>query len=69
VTLTEAVAVNLKKKRTRLKLSQQALAQRAGLSTSYISMLERGERSPPLTTVEILADALVTRPNDLLKAT
>ena len=34
--------------RQQKKLSIPALAARAGLSTSYISLLERNERDPPL---------------------
>jgi tetratricopeptide (TPR) repeat protein/transcriptional regulator with XRE-family HTH domain len=39
-------------------MTQEALAARAGYSVVYISMLERGTRSPLATTAEILADAL-----------
>jgi transcriptional regulator with XRE-family HTH domain len=66
--LAETVAVNLKNQRQRRKLSQEALAAKAGLSVSYISMLERGQRSPPLDTLEVLAGALEVRPTSLLSA-
>jgi len=29
-----------------------------GISVSYVSMLERGQRSPPLETIEKMAKAL-----------
>jgi len=35
-----------------------ALAERAGLSASYLSLLERNERDPPLSTLEKIAAAL-----------
>lgn len=39
-------------------MSIPALAERAGLSTSYISLLERNERDPPLSTLETISGAL-----------
>ena len=48
----------LKKLRLESGLSQQALATHAGLDLSYISLLERCERSPTLTNITKLAAAL-----------
>lgn len=67
-TLAENFAANLKRTRLRRGLSQEALAQEAHLSTSFISMLERKQRTPPLNTVEQIAAALGVKPTDLLKA-
>ncbi len=64
--LTKVVAENLRATRHQRKLSQQSLARKAGVSLSYISMLERGERTPPLDTVELLAGALGVKPILLL---
>jgi ribosome-binding protein aMBF1 (putative translation factor) len=64
--LADKFAVNLKSERLRRKLSQEALAAKAGLSVSYISMLERGQRTPPLDTLESLAKALAVSPTSLL---
>ena len=66
MTLSEIVSTNLKKTRLQRSLSQEALAARAGLSVSFISMLERGQRSPPLDTLERLAKALRVTPVQLL---
>ena len=44
----------------------EALAAKAHLSVSYISMLERGQRSPPLETLQHLARALAVSPVTLL---
>lgn len=44
-------------------LSQQALGRRAGLSTEAISLLERGLRTPRVTTLRLLADALRLSPD------
>ncbi|HTP27641.1 MAG TPA: helix-turn-helix transcriptional regulator [Anaeromyxobacteraceae bacterium] len=64
--LADKFAVNLRNERLRKKLSQEALASRAGLSVSYISMLERRQRTPPLDTLESLAKALNVSPTALL---
>ena len=44
--------------RQQKKLSIPALAARAGLSASYISLLERNERDPPLSTMEKISRSL-----------
>ena len=65
--LAERFASNLKNERLRRKLSQEALAAKAGLSVSYISMLERGQRTPPLDTLESIARALSVSATVLLQ--
>ncbi len=55
----------LRQYRLAAALSQEALAERAALSTRGISNLERGlRRRPHLTTVALLADALALSPGD-----
>lgn len=44
--------------RTKRKLSQADLAKRAGISVSYLSLLERDKRDPPISTVQRIANAL-----------
>lgn len=66
--LSELFPDNLRKTRAKKKVSQSELGEKAGLSTSYVSMLERGERTPPLDTVDALARALDVPPLALLKA-
>jgi transcriptional regulator with XRE-family HTH domain len=65
--LADRFANNLKVERLRRKLSQEALAAKAGLSVSYISMLERGQRTPPLDTLESIAKALSVNASALLQ--
>ena len=65
--LTDVVSRNLRTQRLRKKLSQDALATRAGLSVSMISMLERGQRGATLETLEKMAKALGVRPLSLLE--
>lgn len=59
-------AGNVRRLRSKKKLSQKALADRVGISVSYVSMLERGQRSPPLETIEKMAKALGVPPAVLL---
>jgi predicted ATPase/DNA-binding XRE family transcriptional regulator len=55
----------LRRLRSGAALSQEALAERAGLSKRGISDLERGARlAPRLETVRLLADALALRDDD-----
>lgn len=44
--------------RTNRGLSQDELAQKVGLSASYISLIEKGDRDPAMSTVEKIAMAL-----------
>jgi transcriptional regulator with XRE-family HTH domain len=64
--LADKFAANLKSERLRRRLSQEALAAKARISVSYVSMLERGQRTPPLDTIECLAKALAVSPTSLL---
>lgn len=61
-------AARLKQERDRIGFSQAALAAAAGLRDSYISMLERGQRIPPLDTLAVLADALGVEAYTLIRA-
>jgi transcriptional regulator with XRE-family HTH domain len=44
--------------RVKRGLSQTELARRAGLSVSYLSMLENSKRDPTISTVERIATAI-----------
>jgi transcriptional regulator with XRE-family HTH domain len=48
------------------KLTQEDLAHQAGLTTNYVSDLERGVKVPSLTTILQLSHALGCAPSDLL---
>jgi transcriptional regulator with XRE-family HTH domain len=67
MSLSNIVASNLHALRRQRRLSQGDVARKAGVSVSYISMLERGQRTPPLETLETLAKALAVPPLDLLR--
>ncbi len=44
----------VREERRRIGLTQERLAERAGLSTNYIAHLERGSRGASLSTIETL---------------
>ncbi len=48
----------LREARTEKGLSQEALADQAGLHRTYISQIERGVKSPSLRSLEQITDAL-----------
>jgi tetratricopeptide (TPR) repeat protein/transcriptional regulator with XRE-family HTH domain len=57
-TAARAFGIALKRARRAAHLTQAQLAEAAGFSVVYISMLERGARQPQRSTVTLLADAL-----------
>src|SRR5918994_7480354 len=62
---TTTFADLLRHLRTAASLSQEELAERAGVSLRGVSDLERGlRRAPHLSTVRMLADALELSPTD-----
>lgn len=50
-----------------LDLSQEMLAERAGLHRTYVSSLERGQRNVGLDNILRLAEALEVAPSALLE--
>lgn len=53
-------------RRKRLGLSQEALAEAAGLHSTYISLIERGLRCPSARVLLSLGDGLATRASSLM---
>lgn len=63
------LAANLRTMRQARGLSQEALADIAGLHRTYVSSVERCERNATLDTLDRLSLALGITPSDLLKET
>ncbi|PZO76738.1 MAG: transcriptional regulator [Sphingomonas hengshuiensis] len=66
VSLRCILAVNLKRRRQAQGLSQEALADRAGLHRTFVGAVERAERNISLDNIERLALALGVGPATLL---
>ncbi|MDT3309707.1 helix-turn-helix domain-containing protein [Shewanella vaxholmensis] len=62
----EILARNLKDMRGKLGLSQEALADMAGLHRTYVGSVERAERNISIDNIERLAKALNVHTSSLL---
>lgn len=67
--IKEVMARNLRRARHEKKLTQEELADRAGLSMRYVGAIERGDVSASVTILGRIADALEIEPGELLKDT
>lgn len=65
--ICSAFAEAVRRKRTAQGLSQEALAELAGINRTYIGSLERGKSIPSLRTAHRLAIALEQSLSDLIK--
>lgn len=54
----DTIGKNIRKYRLMKKYRQEDLAERAGLTTNYIGMVERGEKIPSLETFIKILNAL-----------
>jgi transcriptional regulator with XRE-family HTH domain len=54
----QTFGMNLRCEREKLKLSQENLAEKAGLHRTYIGSVERGERNVSIDNMERLASAV-----------
>jgi transcriptional regulator with XRE-family HTH domain len=64
--LKEALATNLRRERHAREMTQEELADRAGLSSRYLGSIERGSVSASVTVLEQLARALRVSPCELI---
>jgi transcriptional regulator with XRE-family HTH domain len=62
------VGRTVRARRKKLGLSQEGLAERAGLHWTYVGGVERGERNVSLINLCRIATGLELRVSDLLKA-
>ncbi len=65
--VTRRVGANLRRAREDLGISQEELADRAGLHRTYVSGVERGVRNPTVIVLEKIAKALKVKSSSLLE--
>ena len=65
--LKEVMAVNLRRARHGRQLTQEELADRAGLSARYVGKIEGAKVSASVTVLGQLAQALGVDPCDLIR--
>lgn len=62
----EAIGENIRLLRLKCGLSQEQLALNAGINTSYIGQIERGEKNPTIKTLDKISSALGVSLLDIL---
>ena len=66
-TILDVFALNVQKHRKQQGLSQEQLAEKAGVHRTYIGMIERSEKNITLCNMEKIAKALNVNIKDLLE--
>ena len=61
-----SLAVNLRKARRAIDLTQQEVAEKSGTNVNYYAKLERGEAVPSLKLLERVLKALEVKSSDVL---
>ena len=67
--LKEVMAINLRRLRHAKKMTQEELAESAGLSARYVGAIERADVSASVTVLGRIADALNVEEADLVRRT
>ena len=67
IKLEKAFGQVLQELRRERGISQEELGFQSGYHRTYISLLERGKKSPSLQTIFQLANALLIEPSEILK--
>ena len=65
--ISPKLGLNLKRIRTKKKMSQGDIARALEVHRAYVSGIETGKRNPTLATLEKLANALGISASELLK--
>ncbi len=63
--LPKSLGKNIQKLRRNRKLTQASLAEKVGISTTYLGFIEQGRYAPSLEVVEKIARRLGVKVNDL----
>jgi len=66
---SKALAKIIKKLRTQCNLTQEQLSFEINISTSYLGMIERGERNISLKNIYEIAKYFKLKPSELLQKT
>jgi transcriptional regulator with XRE-family HTH domain len=69
ITMEQAFGQEIKEAREGMGLSQEALAFEAEIHRTYVSLIERGLKSPTLTVIVRLGRALNVKPSQLIRRT
>ncbi|MCL5073502.1 MAG: helix-turn-helix domain-containing protein [Actinobacteria bacterium] len=56
--INKQLGKRIRRLRREQKISQEKLAEKAGIHRTYMGKIERGESNPPIHTVEKIAKAL-----------
>ncbi len=67
MSLREIVAINLRRLRHARSMSQEELADRAGINRNYVGMLEREEHAATIDMLEKLAEILEADPVEFFR--
>jgi transcriptional regulator with XRE-family HTH domain len=65
--LKEVVAINLRRIRHAKNMTQEELAEAAGLSARYVGAIERADKSPSVSVLGRIAEALKVEPMMLIE--
>jgi len=68
MTLVEAFGICVRAERIRQGLTQQELADRAGLHINFVSLVERAKAAAALDSIALIAASLGKTPSQLLRA-
>ena len=66
MTITQNIGETIRLLRQKKRMSQEQLALQAGINTSYLGQVERGEKNPTIKTLEKIANALEISLSDLI---
>jgi transcriptional regulator with XRE-family HTH domain len=66
VAMAKAFGIVLRKHRLAMKISQEALSEKADIHPTHVSLIERFERNPSLNVAESLAKALGVSLSELI---